>query len=423
MIVQSNEDISLDDGSLRVEIYHVSLPNGGGYSRSYLLRSFAFKMEKVLTASRCLYNVPRTFDPFCGIVALILGLRLANGGRLPRPERIKAHRMHRMCRTLLRQAGLPVAPLNLEGIKQIAKLDDYVSHPICVISREHYNTPILNCNRNAKNKGEPIILYLVDSHFYLVKSVNTLLGKEGRLSLDCFKFLRNRVRVHKCDKGVCLGCKCFSSSDKEGKEIIQCPSCFRIFKSRECFNNHITIGKSIKFPQKTCVCENLVACRECGRDLKAKNGISTGKNAYAISSDHKCYMSKCACCNKFVNLRHHSCFLQPLNPLDENLKKRIDEKRGEYCFFYIETMKVYDAENDRSVLVPNLVVFQFENGEERIFVGENCMNEFADFLFLGEDSLLSSGKYYTLIGHNTGGRWRSWFAGQETIQSYENTVC
>ena len=46
LIVQSNEDISLDDGSLRVEIYHVSLPNGGGYSRRYLLRSFAFKMGK-----------------------------------------------------------------------------------------------------------------------------------------------------------------------------------------------------------------------------------------------------------------------------------------------------------------------------------------------------------------------------------------
>ena len=283
LIVQSNENISLDDGSLKVEIYHVSLPSGGGYSSRYLLRSFAFKMEKVLSDSNCLYNVPRKFDPFCGVVALILGLRLANGGRLPRPERIKARRMRRMCRTLLRQAGLPAAPLNLEGVKQIAKLDDFISRPICVISREHYNTPILNCNRNARNEegktGEPIILYLVDSHFYLVKSVNTLLGREGRLCLNCFKFLKNRVRVHKCDKDICLDCKCYCSSDKEGKEIIQCPSCFRIFKSRECFNNHLTLGKSIKFSSKTCVCENLVACRKCGRDLKAKSGVSTGKNA------------------------------------------------------------------------------------------------------------------------------------------------
>ena len=327
LIVQSNEDISLDDGSLRVEIYHVSLPSGGGYSTKYLLSSFTFKFEKVLSDSKCLFNVPRKFDPFCGVVGLILALRLANGGRLPRPERIKARRM---CRTLLREAGLPLAPLNLEGIKKIAKLEDYISHPICVISRKHYNTPILNCNRTAR--GKPIILYLADSHFYLVKSVNTLLGKEGRLCLNCFKFQRNRVRVHKCDKDICLDCKCFCSSDKEGREVIQCPSCFRFFKSRECFDNHLTLGKSMKFSSKTCVCENLVACRKCGRDLKAKNGVSTGQNAYVSSSQHQCYMSKCSVCKRLVDLRHHFCYLQPLNPSDEVLKKRIDLKRGSTVF-------------------------------------------------------------------------------------------
>ena len=413
LIVQSNEDISLDDGSLRVEIYHVNLPSGGGYSIKYLLSSFSSKFEKVLSDSKCLFNVPRKFDPFCGVVALILALRLANGGRLPRPERIKARRMRRMCTTLLREAGLPLAPLNLEGIKKIAKLDDYLSHPICVISREHYNTPILNCNRTAK--GKPIILYLADSHFYLVKSVNTLLGREGRLCLNCFKFLRNRVRVHKCDKDLCLDCKCFCSSDKEGREVIQCPSCFRIFKSRECFDNHLTIGKSVKFSAKTCVCENLVACRKCGRDLKAKNGVSTGKNAYVSSSEHQCYMSKCSVCKKLVDLRSHYCYLQPLDPSDNDLKTRLDLKRGEYCFFDIETMKVYDEENNRHILVPNLVVFQFESGEERVFAGENCMEDFTDFLFFGEESLASSGKYYTLIGHNTA-RFDSFYLLQQICE-------
>ena len=102
---------------------------------------------------------------------------------------------------LLRRAGLPSIELDLEGVKQISKLAEYSSHPIC-ISREHYNTPILNCNRTARE--EPIILYLNDSHFYLVRSVNTLLGREGRLCMNCFNFFRNRVRNHKCDKGVCL---------------------------------------------------------------------------------------------------------------------------------------------------------------------------------------------------------------------------
>ena len=69
------------------------------------------------------------------------------------------------------------------------------------------------------------------------------------------------------------------------EEYLPCDSCFRAFKSRECFDNHLTIGKSMKVPSKCCVCERIVACRKCGMDLKAKNGISTGKNAYETSKD------------------------------------------------------------------------------------------------------------------------------------------
>ena len=77
-------------------------------------------------------------------------------------------------------------------------------------------------------------------------------------------------------------------------------------------------------------------------------------------------------------------------------------------FFDIETMKVYDADKKRNIFVPNFIVFQFENGEERVFGGENCMKEFADFLFKGEKSLVSSGEYYTIIGHNSA-RYDSFF--------------
>ena len=103
--------------------------------------------------------------------------------------------MRRKSQMLLRRAGLPCIRLNLKGVKQISPLPEYSSHPIFVISREHYNTPALNCNRDGID--DPIILYLVDSHFYLVKSANSLLGKEGRLCLKCFKFIKNRVRIHR----------------------------------------------------------------------------------------------------------------------------------------------------------------------------------------------------------------------------------
>ena len=71
--------------------------------------------------------------------------------------------MRRSCQILLRRAGLQSIELNLEGVKRISRLNEYCSHPICVIRREHYNTPILHCHSDGRE--EPIILYLNDSHF------------------------------------------------------------------------------------------------------------------------------------------------------------------------------------------------------------------------------------------------------------------
>ena len=60
-------------------------------------------------------------------------------------------------------------------------------------------------------------------------------------------------------------------------------------------------------------------------------------------------------------------------------------------------MKVYDEKNDRFIFIPNLIVFQSENGEERVFAGEKCKKEFCEFLY----SLVESEEYFTIIGHNS----------------------
>ena len=72
-------------GVFKIEVYHVHLPKGGGYSTRYLLSSYGQKFERVMLNGRCLYNVPKNLDPFCGVVPLIFGFRLANGESLPRP--------------------------------------------------------------------------------------------------------------------------------------------------------------------------------------------------------------------------------------------------------------------------------------------------------------------------------------------------
>ena len=83
LVIQSNKNVLLDDASFKIEGIHVHLPKGGGYSTRYLLNSYGRKFERVLMNTRSLYNVPRNLVPFCGVVAFILGLRLANGESLP----------------------------------------------------------------------------------------------------------------------------------------------------------------------------------------------------------------------------------------------------------------------------------------------------------------------------------------------------
>ena len=79
-----------------------------------------------------------------------------------------------------------------------------------------------------------------------------------------------------------------------------------------------------------------------------------------------------------------------------------------FVFFDIETQKVYDEELKRTVFKPNLIVFQFEDGTERVFAGDNCLQQFSEFLFVGNESLVAQDEYFNIIGHNTA-RFDSFF--------------
>ena len=152
------------------------------------------------------------------------------------------------------------------------------------------------------------------------------------------------------------------------KEYLPCDSCFRIFKSKECFDNHLILGKSKIFSAKTSVCGNLVACQTCGRDLIAliaKNGVSTGKNAYTKHpQDHYCYHSKCVSCKQQVKLDTRFCFLHPLSLCNPKFRVLID-KRGEYCFFDVEAMKVWVEQKKRHINFLFLILLLFSLKMER----------------------------------------------------------
>ena len=72
-IVQSNEDIEINDGSFTIKAYDVRLPSGTGFRENYLLRSFAQKMDNILKNTLSLINIPKTVHPYCAAAALLVG--------------------------------------------------------------------------------------------------------------------------------------------------------------------------------------------------------------------------------------------------------------------------------------------------------------------------------------------------------------
>ena len=409
-IVQSNEDIEIDDGSFTIEVYHVTLPRGAGYRDRYLLKSYGQNLENILKSTKSLVNIPRRVSPYCASAALLVGKEIlvgeTNSWRSSKFTNRMVNRLIFQSKAICRQAGLSVGEcgVNLEGVKKLAQLSQFCDHPIHVISRECHNSVVLSCNKDGIER--PIYLYLADNHFFPVRSVNSLLGGDGRFCTVCDRFVTGRTNRHICDAKVCCQCKTVCNSPKFSSGFMQCDACLRYFHSETCFQNHLIVGKSSMFSSKFCVCDKIKACKECGVDLLMHNG-KVKREAYS-KRKHECFKSRCFCCGKYVDLQTHLCYLRKLDPLEPKFKQRIDKKRGQYCFFDMETMKVYDEELKRTVFKPNLIVFQFEDGTEEIFAGEQCLKEFAEFLFVGPHSLVKQDEYFTIIGHNAA-RFDSFF--------------
>ena len=163
-------------------------------------------------------------------------------------------------------------------------------------------------------------------------------------------------------------------SRKFSSGFIRCDLRLQLFHSETCFQNHLVVGKSHTVSAKVCVCEKLDSCEVCGVDFLMKNGVVLREAS--TKRKHESFKSKCFCCGQYVDSQTHSYFLKPLDPLEPKFKQLIDKKRNQYCFFDVETLKIYDEELKRTVFQPNLIVFKFEDGTEEFFAGEDfCLLE------------------------------------------------
>ena len=418
-VIQSNSNVAIDSGDFSVEVQHVVLPEARGYesSRNILLLQMEKKLLEVLKNTRCLVSIDPKMDPFCAAVSLLVAKYCHECRVEGSPMRVNrafrtSPRLRRECRQLFRQAGLSCSRgVYLDEFRGLSKLNEFREYEIKLFAHKPHLQVLLHVNEDAPLG--PLYLYLHnDSHLYVVKSVNALFGKTGALCSQCNKFFTGHVKTHTCDRFCCKQCKCKCDTYRTPNAVasIRCSTCLRSFLSKNCYDLHLRRGASRLVPVKFSVCSRIMACKTCGRDLKARNFERTAFNAYELqgkSRHHVCFSSFCRTCYRNVDTTKHLCHVRPIHPQKEKFQDDQGKKRGKRWFFDVECCDVERVCEDgvlRHFFVPNLVVLQSEYGEEHVWDGEGCIESFCDFLFLAtDDCLAASPTKHTVFAHNASG--------------------
>ena len=188
---------------------------------------------------------------------------------------------------------------------------------------------------------------------------------------DCLKFIpRKNINFHLCDA-----------------HPYRCSHCNMRFATDEALQAH----KSQWSPEERIVCEKCnhwafgPDCAEQHQcDGKTKLCLVCKRN-YRPSEPHICWTDKCKCCNEFVNLKKHRCFIQKIKP-----------PRASGTTFWVYDFETDIVQFDHHVAIA--VAFwniSDENAEIQYYHGYDTMQRFVQFVL--------STKKTTWIAHNAKG--------------------
>ena len=186
---------------------------------------------------------------------------------------------------------------------------------------------------------------------------------------------------------------------------MNCKDCHRLFKSRKCFEQH----KQSRGDARS-VCESLIKCTKC---------LKTVRRCEQLTEKHRCGLTKCWICGKFVRTEGHRCYIQPetkkKKPNPEVEEEEVPENGYDVSAFFgtecrqgerepedepvEESMKEllffdFERRQENGNHEPNLCIVQNEAGDEWIFQGDNTRDEFCEWLFTIEHANC------TVVAHN-----------------------
>lgn len=420
-VVQSNEDVAIDDGSFTLEIFRVVLPGAGGRINRAKFMGVLQGLDGVLEYTKALVPIPSSFHPMCIPAALWGAQKLALENvrevrRLFKPER----RVKAQLRRALNEAFLSMSELERRGfidladLKKLAKTSSFRQHPIVIWSREHCFSIV--AKYNVDGYMPPLHLLLKDESIFIVRHLKSLLGKRsGFFCIECETFSGSKFN-HVCTLAYCRKCKTVCDNPNAiVSNPRQCDDCKRWFNSDICFKNHKKKHASPMYPKKK-VCLSVRQCEICERDVACKQGIPTGKNAYNNNA-HVCFKVHCSNCGGDFDPGTHRCHIRKLDLSHPKTLDKFRKLQSKRFFYDIETEKK-TFETGAVQFQPICVVLMSEDEDEEpnIFYGEDCMKQFIKFVHVGPDSLEASGIRIDLFAHN-GGKFDSFLAVRAFLEN------
>ncbi len=368
-VFQSNNKFTLDD-SLNVNVVHVEMPQGAGNGT----RRDVVNLKAYLNKKGCIVQIKNNDNLCCTRAIMVAKAKYDNDPEYRNIVDRRGAKQGHLANELHESAGVPLGPCSIPEIKKFETV--LAGYQLNIVSKEHLNALIYSGPEAEKH----LYLYHHDNHYDVITSMPAFLARK-QYCHRCKKGF-DKITDHPCGD-LCKLCNTQNCPIVEWKH---CGDCNRYFKSEECFKHH----KDDEGPSKA-LCRSLVKCKSC-------QCVVTRVSA----NDHHCGMVRCSMCQKYVCLKGHQCFLQPVetrqpaqvrqqnNLLDDDVEVEndIQEQESNLMFFDFECIQ------DEGVHIPNLCIVQNESGNETVFSGPDTKNEFCEWIFQPQHAKT------TFVAHN-----------------------
>ena len=223
-VLQSQDELTFD-GNTVIEVLMIEMPQGAG--RLYALSKEEWNLKK------CLVLINND-DGLCAARAIAVCLSyLRDGPTSSRYKNMKHGGRKEQYETALdlhQRAHVPIGEQGV-GLDDMEKLAKAASCELNIICWENNNQIMHTCNHEAEDK---VYLHKHGNHYNAITKVHAFYNKQ-KYCHKC-KVGYDKEQDHRCSYTCSL---CLSDCAHAPSEPYACSLCYRTFKSKLCYENHL----------------------------------------------------------------------------------------------------------------------------------------------------------------------------------------